>query len=234
MTDNQTTDPGSSGNIKHREHYMYTQVYVRTHTRTHTHSRLGDGFILGDHVLWRDLSLVSPGGRCFLREVCLWNMKVTINLKLTAAAFRGAERSPGQGKREVSQRSKVPGPLSPRMQAWEHVGILCPPRGEIKACLRQSAPSSGFRFTVGGTNPTTSLKRRPHQSVQGFVLLASTKTPPSWGDDRRYCIAPQRRNQSLLRCRGRTCRSQDPGLHRHPLRGPWQEGGSFFFTRVPY
>lgn len=130
-------------------------------------------------------------------------MKVTINPKVTAAAFRGAERSPGQGKREVSQRSKVPGPLSPRMQAWEHVGILCPPRGEIKACLRQSAPSSGFRFTVGGTNPTTSLKRRPHQSVQGFVLLASTKTPPSWGDDRRYCIAPQRRNQSLLRCRGR-------------------------------
>lgn len=128
----------------------------------------------------------------------------------------------------------MPGPLSPRMQAWEHVGILCPPRGEIKACLRQSAPSSGFRFTVGGTNPTTSLKRRPHQSVQGFVLLASTKTPPSWGDDRRYCIAPQRRNQSLLRCRGRTCRSQDPGLRRHPLRGPWQKGGSFFFTRVPY
>lgn len=38
---------------------------------------------LGDHVLWRDLSLVSPGGRCFLREVCLWNMRVNITPKVT-------------------------------------------------------------------------------------------------------------------------------------------------------
>lgn len=152
-------------------------------------------------------------------------------------SFRGAERSPGRGKREASQRSKVPGPLSPWMQAWEHVDILCPPLRKIKANVGQNALLSSFRFTVGGANPTTSLKRRPHQGVQVFGLLASTRMLP--GDDQHYCmpLPPQKEPIAALMQRQNTVevKTLASAVPRcPPLCGLWQEGGSFLCTCVLY